>query len=502
MNITLANIAEAAGLRLTDRERLTELVQVFDGVKARNERLTRYYNQDVRAAEKNLAVTVDKQLANLPMMDIRCSWPTKVVDVLCERSQFDAMWHSDKLVKEEFDRILVENRLKYRYDHALKSELIHGCVFATLAMGDDDRAQIRFHSAETAAAIWDPQHETVECGIAIIDTDRYNGENDRTPSLVNMYTQDATIVIQKLAPAKWAAEYHEHPMGRPLMVPMVYKQTFDKPFGHSRINKDVISDTDAYLRERLRLEVQSEMYSTPQRYIVGLSDEAAATFAKNKIKQYMSCMMLLTQNEDGSPINMGQFDQAPITPHRDVLEMLARHLASAANIPMSELGVVHEQPSSAEAITLEKEPLVLEAQALNDANGEALKEIVLMAYAMNNGLTWSEIPYDVKQIQAHYDNPAYPSIVSMADGVVKIAAGSQTPFGRTSAFWASCGFDDIETRQILEEMDQVQIDGVLAGIFNNDTTTTTTTTTTTDGVPELEDMKVGADGTSYRVDIG
>lgn len=464
----LRNIVNAKGLTAEDKANMQELMDVFNKVQKRNETLTKYYNEDITAKEKNLDISVDQKVANLPDIDIRSSWPAKVVEVLQARSKFDTFWHKDQSVKAIFDQIINENKLKIRYNKALLSELIHGCSFATLSMGANDRAQIRFHSAQTSAAIWDPYNETTACGFTIVDTARYNNETHRSPSVVNLYTPTHIVVLNRVGLTDWTATYYEQKMGRPLMVPMVYRATDAKPFGKSRITNDVRSLTDSNLRERLRLEIASEFFTTPQKYINGLLDETAVAMAQQKIKNYMSCMMLLTRDPNsGEKAEIGQLDPTSMTPHKEVLEMWAQSLASTSCIPCSELGIVRDQPSSAEAITLEKEPLILEAQDLNANNGETLKECVLMAYAMNEGLSWGDIPYEITEIQPHFENPAYPTIVSQADAVVKLAAGSSTPFGKTVSYWASCGYDDIETQQILSQMDENETDALLTQVLTS-----------------------------------
>lgn len=461
-------ISSAKGLSIADKANLEELLGVFQNVQKRNATLTKYYNEDITAKEKNLDISVDQKVANLPDVDIRSSWPAKVVEVLQARSKFDTFWHKDDSIKDIFDQIINENKLRIRYNKALLSELIHGCAFATLSKGKNDRGQIRFHSAETSAAIWDPFNETVACGFCIIDTARYNNETSRTPSVINYYTPTHIVVLRRTGLTTWSAEYHEQIMGRPLMVPLVYRATDNKPFGKSRITNDVRSLTDSNLRERLRLEIASEFFTTPQKYINGLNDETAIELAKQKIRNYMSCMMLLTKNPDNNErVEIGQLDPTSMTPHKEVLEMWAQSLASTSCIPTSELGIVRDQPSSAEAITLEKEPLILEAQDLNANNGETLKECALMAYAINKNISWDEIPYEVTEIQPHFANPAYPTIVSQADAVVKLAAGSNTPFGKTNSYWASCGYDDIETQQILSQMADNETDALLVSTLTS-----------------------------------
>lgn len=89
-------------------------------------------------------------------------------------------------------------------------------------------------------------------------------------------------------------------------------------------------------------------------------------------------------------------------------------------MPISELGVVSDNPSSAEAIYAAKEPLVIDAQNLNADNGEALVNVATMALAAANDTDFATEAARGLAIQPKFRNPAMPSIVSQADAMVKM----------------------------------------------------------------------------------
>ena len=74
------------------------------------------------------------------------------------------------------------------------------------------------------------------------------------------------------------------------------------------------------------------------------------------------------------------------------MRSLAVRFSGETNVPVSELGVVSDNPSSAEAIYAAKEPLVIEAVNLNADNGEALRDVALMCLALEEyGFTAEQI---------------------------------------------------------------------------------------------------------------
>ena len=67
-------------------------------------------------------------------------------------------------------KIVDDNRLIYAYQKACRDELKYGCSFATFSADPDIGCRIRFHSPESAAALWDGQKGRIRSGMAIIDT--------------------------------------------------------------------------------------------------------------------------------------------------------------------------------------------------------------------------------------------------------------------------------------------------------------------------------------------
>lgn len=442
----LGQITKAANLEPEDAVLLKELVNVYGQYRQRNALLTRYYEGKVKARDVNIGIAVPEDLANL---DIACSWPAKVVEALQSRSQFDAFWSDMGEVKADFDEIIRENDLLMRYNNACIDELKHGVVFGTLSMGEDERAHIKFHNASSSAGMWDGEHDRVLAGFAIVDTAKYNCDRSYKPSLVNMYTQDNIIVLRRVDATRWVAEYHPHPMGRPLMVAMPYRPSFDKPFGRSRISPAVMHLTDAYLREFLRLEVGAELFTSPQKALIGADDALTDKLAGN-FAAYITNILTISPGENGEKPELMQLAASSMTPHIEVMRCLAANLSGCSDVPISELGIIHDNPSSAEAIFAAQEPLVVECEQLNRSNGKALKELALMAYAMNNSMSYSEIPEDHMSVIPHFRSPAMPSVVSQADAMTKIAAVDDG-FAGTTAFYSQVGFDDATIEQIQAE---------------------------------------------------
>ena len=211
-------ISQIIGFTEEEMAKLRELIATFDSHSAKNDIKVRYYEGKIPLSEVNLGIALPDGLQKL---EIGCAWGGKTVDVLAGRSMFDGFVGINGDIVEDIDRIAAENHLVGAYKKACKDELKFGCVFATLSQTDDGKAKIRFHSPQTAAAVWDGEKNRIAYGFAIIDTAPDNDHN-WTPRILNYYTDSSIWVITKDDFKGWSAEEHPHKMGRPMMEPLIW----------------------------------------------------------------------------------------------------------------------------------------------------------------------------------------------------------------------------------------------------------------------------------------
>ena len=407
MDSNLAGIANAHGLSEEARDTAAELVDVLSRNSQRNARKRRYF--EGKARPKTLGISIPDNVR----LDVSCCWPEKAVMSLANRSGFDGFVGADA---EQLTEIVSRTRLVGKYAHALPSELVHGCTFATLT-SRDGKAQVNYHSAETAAGLWDNDKQRISAGLAIIDGKRSNVDDSYRPSLVNVYMDDATWVIARNGD-KWAATPAPHSMGRPMMEPMTYRADVAKPFGRSRITRAVMTLTDNYLREMERIEVSAEFYTNPQRWASGLSDDQLQALINDKWGLVTGSIMGFTDNPNtGDAPTLGQFAQMSMGPHIEYINALANQFSGATSIPVSDLGVVQSTYVSAEAVQTAAANLCIEAESLNRSNQAALDNIAAMALAVETGGSFEEASQ--LDFTAHFMDPRKPSMVAQADAMLK-----------------------------------------------------------------------------------
>lgn len=453
---------------LTDREagQLAELADVYNYHQSRNAVKDKYYEGHVTLRDVNIGIALPHGLQGL---EVGCNWGQKAVDVLAARSMFDGFVGKNGNNSDIMADITENNRLVAEYAKACRDELKYGCVFATLSADDGLGCRIRFHSPATAAALWSGEKGRIDCGLAIIDTMR--DEKDAGtwhPALVNLYTDDAVIVLRRVF-NRWSAERYPHKMGRPLMEAMVWNSTNNKPFGRSRLKAPIRALIDDYVRIIANATIALEFDTTPQKYILGVTDEQYDAIVSNKFQQYVGSIIAATTNpETGSNPAFGQLAQGSLNPHVEKMRMTATQFSAATGLTVTDVGVVNDaNPTSSDAILAQSQTLVLLAQQLNTGNGDSLRTIALMAQAVAGNKTLAELTEEERQVVAHFKNPAMPSVAVTADAAIKIAS-ARTEFASTDTFLEMIGFDQADVRRIKAQEQRVRGQQTLMEIADED----------------------------------
>lgn len=434
------------GLPEKEGRKLIELIDVYNYHHDKNYNKQKYYEGAVSLGDVNLGIALPNGIESL---SIGCEWGAKTVDVLASRSMFDGFVSESGSDVEALIKIMESNNLINQYIKACKDELKFGCAFATLSSDGNDGCKIRFHSPLTAAALWDGEKGRIDCGMAIIDTVRDEKYDDQwNPSHVNLYT-DTDIWEIRCENENWFATRRPHIMGMPLMVPMVWNGTSMKPFGRSRIKKPIRALIDGYIRTIANATIALEFDTTPQKYLLGITDEQYDHVISDKFKQYVGSILAATQNpETGQNPVFGQLAQGSLAPHVEMIRILATQFSAATGLTVTDTGVVNDaNPTSSEAILAQSQTLVSLAEQLNSGNGESLKTIAIMALAISENKALSDLEEEKTNIIAHFKNPAMPSVSVTADAAIKIAS-ARSEFAQTDTFLEMIGFDQADIRRI------------------------------------------------------
>ena len=405
-------------------------------------------------------VTSDGEMPReLRRLSVVVGWGAKAVDALAGRSVFETF---DGGAAGELNSALGELDMSELYQQALVSELTDSCSFMTVSKGaaGEPDVIVSAHSALDAAAVWDERRKRIRAGIAVVDIEE-DANGTRLPSWVNMYTDERTYSCRRRKDGTWVSESATNPLGRPLMEPLRYRPSLARPFGRSRITRTVRSLIDRAMCVASRTETSAVFYTWPQRYLLGVDRKTAEKMAKSKIETYVDSLMLVSTNRNGDVPQYGQLSQMTMQPHIDHLEMLAKQFASEACVPLDEVGIVFDNPSSADAMYAAQQRLIVEAEGVNRANGIALRNVALMATAAMRGTDLAGLSAEDRKITARFEDPVRPSMAARADFAIKVASAVPA-YAQTAQFWRDLGYKEPDIRSIMSDIRYAQASAAIA----------------------------------------
>ena len=195
-----------------------------------------------------------------------------------------------------------------------------------------------------------------------------------------------------------------------------------------------------------------EFATSPQKYLLGITDEQYDAVVNQKFKQYVGSIIASTVNpETGEKPTFGQLTQGSIGPHVEMIRVLATQFSAATGLTVTDTGVVNDaNPTSSDAILAQSRTLTGMAEQLNVGNGDSLRVIAQMATAIKNNVPMDDLTDEQRQVIAHFKNPAMPSVAVTADAAIKIAS-ARAAFANTDTFLEMIGFSQADIRRIREQ---------------------------------------------------
>lgn len=447
------NPEKIVGFPVEEQIRFTKLIATYNNHWFKNAEKDRYYEGKITLREVNLGIALPEGLRGL---EIGCAWGAKAVDVLAARSMFDGFVGASGTEVDILSDIVTNNRLIAEYNKACRDELKYGCTFATLSADDRIGVKIRFHSPQTAAAVWDGEKGRIAYGFAVVDSAPSDDDMVWMPTIINYYT-DSSIWVLRNNRGIWYAQEYRHKMGRPLMEALTWNATSNKPFGRSRIKEPIRRLIQGYVRTIANATIGLEFSTAPQKYLLGVTDEQYDSVVNQKFKQYVGNILTSTTNpETGEKPSFGQLPQGSIAPHVEMIRILATQFSAATGLSVTDTGVVNDaNPTSSDAILAQTQSLVGMAEQLNTGNGDSLRVIALMSIAIANNVSLDDLTDEQRNVIAHFKNPAMPSVAVTADAAIKIASARQN-FAQTDVFAEMIGFDQADVRRIKAQEQRIR----------------------------------------------
>lgn len=382
---------------------------------------TKKVRVDVRYKYYEMKNTAQDYVMTLPekykWLNCVFGWCTKSVDSLADRLDFYG-FENDNF---DFEEIFNMNNPGVFFNSAILSALISSCCFVYISADKDGYPRLQVIDGANATGIIDPITGLLDEGYAVLERD----DNDK-PIVEAYFIKGKTQIIRKGQPQSQIINHPNVPY--PLLVPIIYRPDAKRYFGRSRISRAQMGIVDSLIRTMKRLEVSSEYYSFPQKYILGMSEDAEAF---EKWKASISSMLVISKDDDDQVPSVGQFSQMSMAPFVDVVKMNASLFAGETGLTVDDLGFVSDNPSSADAIKSSHENLRLYARKAQKTFGECFLNVGYLAACLRDNMSYerSQI-YLTKPIWEPIFEPDATMLSVIGDGAIKLNQAVPGYFGK------------------------------------------------------------------------
>lgn len=376
-----------------------------------NDNRSRMFEGKYRA--RHLGISVPPQMERV---ETTLMWPAKAVEALESLVNLEGFVVPDGTAADfGIDTIWRENRLAIEATQAHTSALKYGVSFLAVLAGGrgEPEVVIRNLSPTSSTALWDANRRRASAALTVIATDL------DIPIEFILFLEDTVITGLKIG-GEWVLDRAPHSLGRCPVAVLPFKPSIEEPFGRSRITRGVMSITQRVARTLLRMEISAEFYSSPQRWLMGAPD-AAFESADGTLKTGWDVTLgkilaIGRSDEDGTNPTTGQYPQLTMQPHMDMVRSDAALFAGETNIPVSALGIIHDNPASDAAMQSAYMALYGEAERAQVPWDAGWVDAMLMAVEIRDGAATAASLSGLKAKWARVDTP---TMAARGDFVIK-----------------------------------------------------------------------------------
>lgn len=441
MSDLIKSAAVAPGLDAQEQSALALMAKQLQAHQRSNDLRSMYYlgKRSLRAAGK-LGMAMPPQLGRLETI---LGWPAKAVTTLEHRlNPTGFVVRGESEPDSVLEEVAWDNQLSELQSMAHTASLIHGTAFVTVSAGDESQGEppaiIAARSAREASALYNKRTRRIVAGMTL------NSDEVGNTQQVVLWLPDTIVEITR-AGNSWRVERHPHWLGAVPMERLAFRPHLEQTFGMPRITDEVMGLNDAAVRTMLRMEGTAEFFSFPQRYALGVdSDDFADTF-----KTYLNRFLALGPDEDSGTLpQIGQFNPSSPQPHIDQLRAIAGQFSGATSIPLNYLGIVHDNPSSADAIHAAEADLIAVATRATEGYGPAWARAAGYAHQIYNR-DYKPDPR-MKGLITQWRDPATPTASAAAQSVMSlISVGALPP--NSAVTYRLLGYDEATVQQLVAD---------------------------------------------------
>jgi Phage portal protein, SPP1 Gp6-like len=340
----------------------------------------------------------------------------------------------------------VRNDLDQQSGVAHREALLLGDSFVIVWADQFGRPMVTVESAKQVAVLTDPGSRQVYAAIK-----RWEDSNTNSTEAV-VYLRDKIVRLradQQGAVANGFKTMEElvNPIGT---VPVVNLRNTDRilgDWGCSEID-DLKPLVDRLNKSLADMMVTSEYVGRPRRWATGielveepvLDDETGEPTGEmievNPVPEGSRSMV-----SENDAAKFGQLAAADLAGYEASVRVLLSQIAAVSCLPQHYLGVMHDNPASADALRASEASLTARAEARQATFGRSWEQVGRLMVAVRDGRD----PNLIDDIRAIWADAATRSVAQEADAVVKLYQAGLLP---TSFALSKLGYSDDEIGEI------------------------------------------------------
>lgn len=355
-------------------------------------------------------------------------WAAMAVDPYVERLGLDSLTlpGSDD-ADETLTMLFGENGFDAELPVAITDALVMGRAWFTLGSrpnyNNDDPTipDICVESPLNIAVSWDVRSALPK---ALLQS--YWLDNRRHAALL---LPDQTILVGEDDNGVWQlVDRDQHGMGWIPARRMAYMPRSNNRDGTSAITPALMYHVDAACRALVNMEVAGELYSVPQKYVLGALEsdfKNADGTTKSAWQTYVTNVLAIDTSDDDDPSNarkvtVGQFKTYDPSVYIKVIEHQAASAAGILAAEPQDLGLyTNGNPVSAEAKQVSESRRDRRARRMGRMWTPDIRVVAQMGVRWLNG---GALPDKYRQINVNWLDPEIPNFTGTADGINKLVA--------------------------------------------------------------------------------
>lgn len=410
------HLSRVRGLPVEHEALFNDSLSELAAKRQKNLLLSTYY--DSKQTFRDLGISIPPNLQNI---EAALGWPSRAVQALARKHKFEGFSLDGETDPFDMAELLAANDFELKFMQAVTSAYKHSCSFLLVTQGNTSAGEppvlISARGADSVGALWDHRLDQIKAAVVELDTDEAGQISEA------LFLVSGLWYVLRLDAGEWLVEdSSSNPSGinRPMIEALRYDPQLNRPFGRSRITREVRYLTDAAVRAMVRAEVSAEFFTAPQRYVLGADEEAFKD--ADRWSAITGRIMALATNEEGEKPTVGQFPAQSPDQLWSTYRQLAQNFSAATNLPQSQVGLFADNPSSAEAMQAAEAALAEDAEYQWNVFVPAL----LRTKANILGMMGDTIPEDFYRVRVNWKQARYVSPQASSDWAVKAVSADPT----------------------------------------------------------------------------